>query len=72
MITERLFRTGLRRGLLGGSRAWLVVGVGAGLVKAVQWAAAKSPESVFRAELAPGETLVIRHTTVTKGDVGEA
>ncbi len=69
-IADRLFRTGLRRGVFGGSRAWLVVGIGAGVAKLGYRALARQPEVVFRAELPPGQSIVIRHTTDTHGGAG--
>jgi hypothetical protein len=55
----RLARTGLRRGLLEGSRAWLVVGVSASVVQLVR-RAANEPEVVERVVLSPGEGIEIR------------
>lgn len=57
---------GLREGFLGGSRLWTVLGAVGWLIKAFQWAARPEPEVVYRAELQPGETLVLaREGTAT-------
>lgn len=52
-------RAGLRRGLLGGSRPWIVVGGVALGLRALGRLAAHEPEVVFCERLSPGETLVI-------------
>lgn len=65
MLT-RLAKRGFSDGLLGGSRLWLIAGAAAWLVRALQWAAKRDPQVVYREELAPGETLVInREATET-------
>jgi hypothetical protein len=58
---ERLVRTGLRRGLLGGERAWLVAGLGALGLQLVMRAVRKHPKVVYSERLAPGSSLVIEH-----------
>jgi hypothetical protein len=58
-VLSKLRSRGLTDGLLGGSRFWTVVGAAGWLVKALQWAAKREPEVVYRAELQPGETLVV-------------
>jgi hypothetical protein len=58
-VLRRLRSRGLTDGLLGGSSFWTVVGAGAWLIRALQWAAKREPEVVYRAELQPGETLVL-------------
>ncbi len=60
-LLKRLVRNGLRRGLLGGSRPWLVVGAGAFALRLVVRALRKSPELVFSEKLRVGEQLVISH-----------
>lgn len=59
-IIGRLMRTGLRRGMVGGSRPWLWVGLAAGFVQVARrlWAREPITESV---RLKPGESLEIRH-----------
>ncbi|HZP30287.1 MAG TPA: hypothetical protein VFC99_15135 [Acidimicrobiia bacterium] len=59
-LLRRMSRTGLRRGLMEGSRAWMVVGVGATVLRLAGRALANRPEVVYRTELHPGEGLEIR------------
>lgn len=54
-------RRGLRRGLLGGERAWLVVGALAMLARMGLKAFRKRPELVFSEKLGLGEELIITH-----------
>jgi hypothetical protein len=63
-VLSRLTRTGLRRGLLGGSRTWLVVGATAGGVRVLRRLARKEPRVVLCEELKPGEAMMIRHGTL--------
>lgn len=58
----------VRKGLLGGSRFWLVV-FGLGYVARWSGKVTKRGEMPvrFSERLEPGETLVIRHTTATRG-----
>lgn len=55
-----LVRRGLRRGIVGGSRPWMAVGVAAALVAAVRRVMAEPPETVHRQPLRPGEGLLVR------------
>jgi hypothetical protein len=56
-----LLRTGVRRGLLGGSRAWTAVaGVAFGL-RVLRKITGSEPEVVHTSRLHPGESLVVRH-----------
>ncbi len=59
-VVARLARTGIRRGFGQGSRAWLVVGVGATALRLVHRAVARQEETAFRAALEPGAGLQIR------------
>lgn len=59
-LLGRLLRTGLRKGLLEGSRGWLYTGVGAGTLLLVRRVMASGPEVVYRTELRSGEGLEIR------------
>lgn len=52
-------RRGLRRGVFGGSRPWLVLGAVAWALRAVQLAVRPAPERVFVGDLAVGESYVI-------------
>lgn len=65
-LLDRLFRTGVRRGLLGGSRPWLYVGLTAGAVRILRRVLSE-PVTVYRTELKPGEHVEI---TVEKPDGG--
>lgn len=56
-----LTRTGLRRGLLGGSRPWTTIFVVAGALRLVARATKGTPKIVYTGELEPGQTLVIAH-----------
>lgn len=56
-----LLRQGWRRGVQGGSRPWLVAGAAALAVSALHRLSAKAEEVVYRDELQPGQTVVIRH-----------
>lgn len=58
MVT-RLAKTGLRRGVLEGSRGWLYVGVAATALRIMRRVLTE-PETVEIFELAPGETVEIR------------
>lgn len=58
-MLQQLRSRGLTEGFLGGSRFWTVVGALGWLIKALQWASKPKPEVVYRAELQPGETLVL-------------
>ena len=58
-LIDRLFRTGMRRGLMGGSRPWLYVGLTAGAVRVLRRIVSE-PTIVYRTELKPGEHVEIR------------
>lgn len=55
-----LTRKGLRRGLVDGSRPWLLVGLAAGFLQVARRLWEREPIAE-EFELAPGETLEIRH-----------
>ena len=56
-----LLRQGFRRGVLQGSRPWLVVGGVALGLRLLRKIAGGEPEVVYSEKLAPGESLVIAH-----------
>jgi hypothetical protein len=58
-MLEFLRRNGLRRGLVGGSRSWMVAGGLAYALRALRWVVRRDTEVVFSEELRPGESLVI-------------
>ncbi len=64
-MLERLLREatrrGLRRGIGEGSRVWLLVGAAAVGLRLLRWMAGPGKPIVVTEELAPGETLEIRH-----------
>jgi len=62
-MLRTLTRLAITNGLLGGSRRWLAVGTVAMSLRAVARLAAKEPKVVYREDLAPGESLMIRHLT---------
>ena len=59
-VVARMARTGLRRGLLEGSRGWLYVGVTATALRAAKWLVVQPPETVYVGEVKPGEAIEIR------------
>jgi hypothetical protein len=58
-MLELLRRNGLRRGLVGGSRSWMVAGGLAYALRALRWVVRRDTEVVFSEELRPGESLII-------------
>ncbi len=59
-VLRPLARTGLRRGLLEGRRAWLWVGLTATALRVIARVTSRKPEVVYSAELSPGDRLEIR------------
>ena len=55
-----LRRIGFARGI-GGSRAWLAVGLTAGGLQMVRKALKREPDVVYCEELHPGQSVVIQH-----------
>jgi hypothetical protein len=64
VILDALRRAGIDRGLLGGSRPWLVVGALAWGLRLARWAMRRHERVLLLEELAPGERLLITHTPV--------
>jgi hypothetical protein len=58
-VTRWLFRNGVRRGLVGGSRPWTIVAVLAGSLRLFNRFRGSEPEIAYREVLEPGQTLVI-------------
>ncbi|MEJ5255266.1 MAG: hypothetical protein WHS89_07955 [Acidimicrobiales bacterium] len=58
-LLRRARAEALRRGVLGGSRAWLVIGGLAWVVSALRWALRHQEEVIFVETLEPGEQLLI-------------
>ncbi len=65
-MLSRLARAGLRRGILDGSRPWLVIGTAAVGARLLRRLSQRDPEVVLCEELKPGQTIVITHTRVRK------
>ena len=60
-LARLMFRNGVRRGLIGGSRPWLVLGGIGATVQLLRKLGGSEPKVVFTEELRPGETFVIAH-----------
>jgi hypothetical protein len=60
-LVRLALRNGWRRGILGGSRPWLVAGGVALGVRVVQRMTGAEEQVVYSEELRPGETLVVAH-----------
>jgi hypothetical protein len=54
-------RHGVRRGVFGGSRAWLWVAILTTGLRVLARVVGRSEQVVYRHELEPGQTLVIAH-----------
>lgn len=61
MIGSILWRTALRRGLLGGSRPWMTILAVVGITRAVKKLAGSEPKTVYCEQLQPGEAILITH-----------
>ena len=59
-MLRTLIRIGFARGI-GGSRAWLALGLTAGGLQLLKRMAKREPEVVYSEELYPGQSLVIQH-----------
>lgn len=59
-MLKNLVRIGFARGI-GGSRAWLTVGVVAGGLRLLRKMAKREADVVYCEELHPGQSLVIQH-----------
>jgi len=59
-LVGRLIKTGLRRGLMEGSRGWLYVGGTAVLLRVAHRLLVQPPETVFETEIKPGQAIEIR------------
>jgi hypothetical protein len=61
-FVSQLARTGLRKGVLGGSRRWLYIGVAATTVRIARRFLSDKPETIFATELQPGDIIEVRAT----------
>ena len=59
-LMGRLIKTGLRRGLMEGSRGWLYVGGTAVLLRVARRLLVEAPETVFETEIKPGQAIEVR------------
>jgi hypothetical protein len=59
-FVARIARTGLRKGILEGSRPWLYTGLAAVALRVARRIAREEPRTVFSEKLEPGERLEIR------------
>lgn len=66
-LLRRARAEGIRRGVIGGSRAWLVVGGLAWAASALRWALRRDEEVIFVETLEPGEQLTITTRRPAKG-----
>ena len=64
-MLKGLVRVGFARGI-GGSRAWLTVGVVAGGLRLLRKMAKRQADVVYLEELRPGQSMVIQHFPRTK------
>ncbi len=60
-ILSDLRRRALTKGLFGGSRVWLFLGIAAWTFRALKWALRPDPKTVYKGKLLLGETVVITH-----------
>jgi len=65
-IVSRVMRTGIRRGVVDGSRGWLYLGITAAAIQLARRLFTEAPETVFQTELKPGQGIEVR--TVARGD----
>lgn len=64
----RAQRIGLSGGLSGRGGTWLAVGVGAWGLQRLRAMSVKEDEILLREPLGPGETMTIRHETLTRAE----
>lgn len=60
-MVRLLLRNGFRRGVLGGSRPWLVLGGVGLLVRVLRRLAGSEPDVVYSETLQPGQAVLIAH-----------
>lgn len=61
MIARLLLQRALRKGFLGGSRLWTVVGAVGVAMRILKRVTSEKPEVAFSGRLDPGQTIVISH-----------
>lgn len=67
----RAQRVGISGGLAGRGGTWLAVGVGAWGLQRLRAMSVKEDEILLREPLGPGETMTIRHETVTRAEAAQ-
>ncbi len=60
-LLSDLRRSAITKGLFGGSRPWMILGIAAWTLRGLQWALRPSPRTVYKRRLDVGETIVIAH-----------
>jgi hypothetical protein len=60
-VLSDLRRRALTKGLFGGSRVWLFLGLAAWSLRALKWALRPDPKTVYKGRLLVGETIVLTH-----------
>lgn len=61
MAIPKLVKRGLRKGLIDGSKPWLVVGAVGGVLHLAKRLATPTEHVVYSEKLSPGEGLLITH-----------
>ncbi len=64
-VVRMLRRSGVRKGILGGSRGWAAVAVGTWGYTSLKKLARREPELVFSEELKPGDRIIISNAVPT-------
>ena len=60
-ILSEVGRRAVTKGLVGGSRTWLILGIAAWIFRLLSWALRPTPTVVARDRIGVGESLLIRH-----------
>jgi hypothetical protein len=63
VFMRRLRTQGIERGILGGSRTWIVLGTIAWGLRGLRWALRRDEQVLFQEVLRPGEQLIISTRT---------
>lgn len=64
-LVSLAMRTGVNRGVFGGSKGWLYVATGLWTLRTVRKLAAGKPETLISEEIKPGERLIIANDRST-------
>ena len=68
-LSKTLLRLGVRRGVLGGSKGFVVLAGLAGAWRAIQILSGSVKETVYQEPLEPGQELIISHFRTTYRDI---